>query len=215
MMASIIPSMLSKPAPGPVVPGSGSINVTLSPANAVLVLGTVPFVAGLHANVTPGTYDYSCYVTGYVTQTGQVTVTANNTAQLTITLVASPAPGSIPFTYTGATGTAVQSWTGSSQSRVTYAVTVHNPAQVAESHTLTLMYQYVAQDGSTVGPYAAADGNGAAVTAVVTAQPSDTPFVSVDTKQYSAIFPFGKGLRCDLWLQDEAGNKSPVVTVTD
>jgi len=156
-----------------------------------------------------GTYNYTASAAGYVSQSGQFTVVPSG---ITVAVTLQPSGGGQAFRIDTPVASSYLSWTGSVWNAVHFSDVATNDAQTAVTHTMTLMRHYRTSSGGESGDTPVQDSNGNVISQVVTLAPTGQQGFDFYSGYYSTVFPVGGS--CDLWLQDELGNKGPVATIS-
>jgi hypothetical protein len=210
------PAQAAPPGGGAGAGQTGTLKVTLSPASTVLKISGAQIPAGTYEGVNTGTFSWTASASGYKDASGTVTIKANQTTPLDIVMVAAGGGGgggSAAFQMTVLNASSYRSWPVAVWNAVKVSVDLKNTGQAAQTHTITIWKKYTV-NGQTTSPQPVSDTNGANLATAVTLQAGTGTTLSLDSGQYSIVFPYGYSATCDIWVQDELGNKSNVVTIS-
>ena len=120
-----------------VAPTTGSISFASSPSGATIYIdGTLqtPKTPSTISNITPGSHTYTLSLSGYNNATGSVTVTAGQTATVSVTLTPTVTTGSIAFSSSPSGANIYLDGTLVGMT----AATITNVSPGSHSYTLTL-----------------------------------------------------------------------------
>jgi hypothetical protein len=200
---------------------TGTLELTVSPAETKVLIAGTQIPPGTYTGVATGSYSWTASADGYQTATGTITVKANQNNPLNIVLVPVSGGGgggggggsAAPFQMIVKNASSYQSWPDSVWNAIKISVEIKNTGQPAQNHTITVWRSYTV-NGQKAGPFLVMDSNGANLGGAVILDAGMATTLNLDSGRYSVVFPYGYSATCDLWVQDEKGNKSNVLTIS-